>query len=117
MHEYSIVQALLEQVCRQVDHHAAKVVHRIKVRLGALSGVEPDLFTTAFDMARAMYPSCSTAQLDVVSSPAVWECPRCHAEFKPKTKLWCEKCHTPARLVRGDEIILEQIEMELANVQ
>jgi hydrogenase nickel incorporation protein HypA/HybF len=102
----------------QVEHHArantASSVRRIAVRIGALSGVEPELFATAFTLCREGV--LAEAELDIRRSDAVWACPRCSAAIAPGGVLRCEACGAPASLVTGDEIVLEQIEMEVEEV-
>ena len=49
MHEYSIVQNLLDQCEDQAKQHGAKKVEKVVVKIGVMSGVEPDLLQTAFD--------------------------------------------------------------------
>ena len=64
MHEYSIVQALLERVDREVAAHHASRVHRVRVSIGELAGVEVALLRTAFDTIRHR-TVCQEATLDV----------------------------------------------------
>ena len=49
MHEYSIVQSLLESCEQHARENEAKEVTKVVVKIGVLSGVEPDLLQTAFD--------------------------------------------------------------------
>jgi hypothetical protein len=53
VHEYSIVQSLLERVESEARQHEATAVHRIHLRIGELSGVEIDLLDTAFQTFRS----------------------------------------------------------------
>lgn len=53
MHEYSIIQALLDRVDEEVRRRGATAVHRLDVSLGELSGVDPGLLATAFETFRA----------------------------------------------------------------
>ena len=112
MHEYSIVRALLDRVEDSAKEHSAVAVHSIRVRIGELAGVEPDLFTSAFDLCR---PStlCAEARLEVVNSPAAWNCPGCDSPIDNGEVLSCPTCRLPARMTAGDEILLERIEMEV----
>ena len=50
MHEHSLVHALLEQVERLAGEQGAGEVEEVRVQLGPLSGVEPLLVKTAFEM-------------------------------------------------------------------
>lgn len=113
MHEYSIVQALLEQVSSEARTHGAATVHKIRVQIGEASGVESDLLQTAFELAR-MRTICDAAELEIVPVAARWECDKCGAVIQTGEILRCKPCGQPARLVQGDEIVLERLEMEAA---
>ena len=52
MHEMSICQALMDQVERIATEQGAKQVDSIVLSIGPLSGVEPDLLSRAFEIAR-----------------------------------------------------------------
>lgn len=112
MHEYSIVQALLQQVESHARAHGAVAVHRVLVKIGELSGVETELLRTAYATFRER-TVCRDADLDVQLIPARWKCPSCRADLSGGVLLRCHACGTPARLERGDEIVLERIEMEV----
>jgi hydrogenase nickel incorporation protein HypA/HybF len=112
MHEYSLVRALLERVDAEVQRREATAVYRIRVRLGELSGVDPELFERAFEMARIPTASAA-AELEVIRVPAVWGCPGCRAPIARGVALQCKECEMPARLVEGDDLVLERIEMEV----
>jgi hypothetical protein len=45
---------------------------------------------------------------------ARWSCPGCGRPIASGEILRCPDCLRPARLEAGDEILLEQIEMEVA---
>ena len=115
MHEYSIVQALVERVEAEVARRGAASVHRLHVRIGEASGVEVELLRTAYGVFRER-TLCETADLSIVPVPARWECPRCHADIPRGSILRCAECAVPARLAAGDEIFLDSIEMEVADV-
>jgi hydrogenase nickel incorporation protein HypA/HybF len=112
MHEYSIVQALIEQVGRHAREHGASRVHRLHVSIGELSGVEVPLLTEAYTAFRER-TVCDGAGLDVRPVAALWACPGCGGSFRRGEILRCSECALPARLVQGDEIILDRIEMEV----
>jgi len=113
MHEYAIVQALLESVAEKTQQHGAVAVHRLRVRIGELSGVEPALLYSAYCTFRER-TVCADADLEIEEVPAAWSCPRCGCEIERGALLRCSTCGTPARLSAGDEIILDRIEMEVA---
>ena len=115
MHEYSIVASLIDRVQQEADAHGAARVHRLHVKIGELSGVELDLLKTAFDTFRER-TICDGAELAIDTVAASWACPTCKRPVVRGAILRCDTCGRPARMVEGDEIILERIEMEAPNV-
>jgi hydrogenase nickel insertion protein HypA len=112
MHEYSIVQALVDRVDAEARARKATAVHRLSVRIGELSGVDMDLLTTAYATFRER-TICERAELDLQFVPARWECPNCGDLIRRGEVLTCPSCAVPARLAQGDEILLDRIEMEV----
>jgi hydrogenase nickel incorporation protein HypA/HybF len=115
MHEYSIVQALMEQVEAQARSRGAIAVHRVSVSLGEMSGVDPDLLASAFEMVRER-TICDAATLDIRRVPARWVCSACGAHVAAGGPLRCGACQGLARLAAGDEMMLEQLELEVGDV-
>jgi hydrogenase nickel incorporation protein HypA/HybF len=112
MHEYSIMLALMERVEEEAASRHAVAVHSVRVRIGELSGVEPELLESAFSIVRVQ-TICAQATIAITRVPAQWECSRCQAPLTAGGLLQCAVCGAPARLTRGDEILLEQIELEV----
>lgn len=112
MHEYSIVRSLLERVEAEARARNATAVRRLTVRIGSAAGVEPDLLSKAYELFRAG-TICAGAELCVERVAERWVCPGCGRIPERGEILSCAGCGTPARLVAGDEIILERIEMEV----
>ncbi|MEM7433624.1 MAG: hydrogenase maturation nickel metallochaperone HypA [Myxococcota bacterium] len=115
MHEYSIVASLIDRVEHEVQAHCGSKVQKLRVKIGELSGVEVDLLRTAFETFRER-TICEGAQLEIDAIDAVWACTRCDRRIPRGAVLRCHDCSRPATLVRGDEIVLERIEMEVADV-
>jgi hydrogenase nickel incorporation protein HypA/HybF len=112
VHEYSIVQALLERVDAEADRRGATAIHRIAVRIGELSGVDPTLLQTAYTLVRER-TRYTGAELDIESVAAVWQCPVCQRAIGAGDFLRCTRCARAAELVAGGEIMLDRIEMEV----
>jgi hydrogenase nickel incorporation protein HypA/HybF len=112
VHEYSIARALLATVAAQSRTRSARAVHRLHVRIGELSGVEPELLATAYLLCRAR-TICAGAELAIERVAARWSCSRCARDLERGGHLRCPACGGPARLLSGDEILLERIEMEV----
>jgi hydrogenase nickel incorporation protein HypA/HybF len=112
MHEYSLVQALVERVEQEVRAHHASGVHQLSVRIGEMAGVDVELFATAYSTFRER-TVCEHASLHVDVVPAAWACRSCHAAIAHGRPLQCPECGAPARLIAGDEIMLDRIELEV----
>lgn len=111
MHEYSLVRALADRVEEEARSRQAVAVHRLTVAIGAVSGVEPALFETAFSLCREGI--LADAELEIRRVDAAWSCPSCGRAVPSDAPLRCAACGEAARLSGGDELILEQIEMEV----
>lgn len=112
MHEYSIALALMERIDAEAAARQAVAVHRVRVRIGGLSGIEPVLLRSAFDIVRER-TICQAATLEVTLVPVAWVCSRCTVPIEAGSVLRCPECGEAARLSAGDEIVLDQIEMEI----
>jgi hydrogenase nickel incorporation protein HypA/HybF len=113
MHEYSLVQALVERVEAEARARRATAVHRVVVSVGELSGVDPELFRTAYETFRDG-TVCRDAPLELRRVEAVWRCPTCQRAIQRGAALSCPACARPAELASGSgEILLETLEMEV----
>ena len=113
MHEYSIVQALYDNVMSHARARGTGTVQEVRVRIGELSGVDVGLLDTAWRTFRVRTP-CDGAEMSVEVVPARWHCPACRAPMASRpSMLRCGGCGGPLTLAAGDEIVLEQIVMEV----
>lgn len=113
MHELSLCQGLLAQVAAIAAQHQASSVKNILVRIGPLAGVEPQLLTQAFSLARAGTVA-EQAELTMEALPVRVRCQTCGAETDATpNRLICGACgdwHT--QLLSGDEMLLASVELE-----
>ena len=112
MHEYSIVQAMFDQIEAKASEQHAIAVKRVWVRIGRAAGLDVPLFRTAYETFR-IRTICEDAPLDVEEVPERWNCPAGHGDIEPGRRLVCETCGRPARMAAGDEIVLERLELEV----
>jgi hydrogenase nickel incorporation protein HypA/HybF len=123
MHELAICQALISQVEDVVRQRPGRV-KRVRLGVGALSGVEPLLLEDAYPLACA--GTCAEgSQLSIEPRRIRVRCRSCGVESDAApNRLLCAACGDwQTDLVSGDELLLLQIEletqddsMELANV-
>src|SRR5512133_1864768 len=97
MHEYSLVESLIGRVEQEARARGAIAVHRLSVRVGELSGVDAELFRTAYDTFREG-TICAKTPLAVTTVAASWSCPRCARPIPRGAVLRCVGCDVPARL-------------------
>jgi len=113
VHELAVCQGLLRQVEAIAREHGAERVTRIVVRIGPLSGVEPDLLAEAFPLAAAG-SLAGEAELVIERLPVRVHCNTCGTESEATpNRLLCAACgdwHT--RLVGGDEMLLASVELD-----
>ncbi|NCS66424.1 MAG: hydrogenase maturation nickel metallochaperone HypA [Hydrogenophilales bacterium CG03_land_8_20_14_0_80_62_28] len=114
MHELSVAQALVEQVEDLASQHGATGVYLIRVRIGPLAGIEPELLAVAFPLAAAG-TRAEQARLDLVMAPVRVRCQTCSAEGEAQpNNLVCGACGDwRTRIVSGDEMILETVELDI----
>src|SRR5512140_2302069 len=112
MHEDSLVRSLWERVSAEAQIYDASKVVRVDVQLGELSGIDAHRFAAEFDLAPRP-AECKSATLDLHLTPALWECRECRRPFSRGEALRCEECGLPAQLVRGEERLLNRLEMEV----
>lgn len=112
MHEYSIVQSLIDSVEAVASQHANAKIRYLYVQIGELAGVDCSLLATAYETFVAG-TICENTSMTIENVPASWECPNCHQPIPRGAILRCATCNEPARLAAGDEIILRRVEMEV----
>ena len=125
MHEYSIIQSLVDSVenawrtaapgCPDSGGPLSTTssVKTVVVRIGDMAGVDCELLATAFEVFREG-TVCEHADMMIERVPASWRCPTCNGEIPRGAMLRCIPCNQPARLATGDEIVLQRIELEVA---
>lgn len=113
MHELSVCQNIIDQVSRIAAEHQSSVVEKIYLQIGPLSGVEPDLLQSAFPIARAESVA-SHAELVIKLAPVRVHCASCDTDSDAKSnRLVCGNCgNWQTRLLSGDEMILERVELQ-----
>jgi len=115
MHELSLCQDLVGQVTALARQHRARSVACVRVQIGLLAGVEPLLLESAFSIARVGTVAEQAEMITEIMTPLV-QCRACGAESEvAPADLRCPVCGSgDTRLVRGEELILARVELEVA---
>ncbi len=113
MHELSLCRALLKLVQPIADRHGGAPVTRVVLRIGPLSGADPDLLRRAFPQAAA--GTCADgATLDLQPCAIRVRCLSCGAETDATVnRLDCAACGaTRTQLLGGNELDLLRVELQ-----
>ena len=112
MHELSIATSLVETAARSAAANGADRVLKVNVRIGTLSGVEPESLSFCFPIV-ARETVCDGAELHLEIVPGSGTCPKCEAKSEVHDLLApCPGCGDwPLRVEGGREMQLESLEV------
>ncbi|HWZ93730.1 MAG TPA: hydrogenase maturation nickel metallochaperone HypA [Opitutaceae bacterium] len=113
MHELGIAESALQTALEQARLNQATRVQCMVIRVGALSGVDPEALRFAFE---AILPGTAAegAVLQIDPVPAVAYCPVCAKDFTTGTDHFfeCPKCgHLCPTVKQGRELDLVRLEV------
>jgi hydrogenase nickel insertion protein HypA len=113
MHEYSIVQALIEQCEGYAAENEAQQVTKVVVKIGIMSGVEPHLLEIAFETFKEK-TVCENAEFVLNIQPLTITCKACSLTSElEKIAYCCPSCGSlDVNVVDGEEMLLMSLEME-----
>lgn len=112
MHEVGLMQTALELAAEQTRRQGASAIHRIRLRVGNLSGAVPEALEFAFE-AISQGTLAEGAQLEIERVAVVCHCETCDREFQPDDVVFeCPRCGELSVDVRqGRELELAQLEV------
>lgn len=112
MHEYSIVQSLLETCEEHARANDASEITKVIVKIGVLSGVEPDLLETAFNTFKEQ-TVCHNAQFIMNIQKIEILCKSCNTKsILEKNEFSCPSCGgVDIEVLDGEEMYLMSLEM------
>ncbi len=113
MHELSLCYALLEQVERIAKQQQAERVVSIRLQIGPLAGIEPELLQRAFPL---VIPGSLAAGAELVIEPLPLRihCTTCEWEGEATpSHLRCPHCESlQTQVISGEEMLLASLELE-----
>ncbi len=114
MHELSVVANLFEILEEKVREKGGTKIFSVKLQVGALAGVVPELLMTAFDIYKKD-TLASEAELEIKEVPLKVQCKDCHTiMIKDDFIFICEHCgSTSIETLEGTEMILEKMDIEV----
>lgn len=113
MHEYSIVQSLLDTCEEHAKANNSTNITKVIVKIGVLSGVEPDLLQTAFDTFKEK-TVCENSEFIINHQKVVISCRNCNEESTlEKNEFLCPKCESnDVSVIDGEDMFLMSLEMD-----
>ena len=115
MHELSVCESLMGQVRAIASDRGGLEVLLVRVRIGPLSGVEPDLLRRAFEIARAG-PFTADAALEIETIAIEVACRDCGGRGPARpNRLLCPDCDSyRVQVLSGEEMLLTRVELRPA---
>ena len=113
MHEYSIVQSLIESCEDHVKQNDATKVTKVVVKIGVMSGVEPHLLSEAFNLFKEG-TICDGCEFVMNIQKVKIECRECHQVSElQKNEYHCPDCKSvDVSVIDGEDMFLMQLELE-----
>jgi hydrogenase nickel incorporation protein HypA/HybF len=110
MHEISISQHILRSLEAELPTDEYMSIKEIKLKIGALAGIEPVLLHNAF---RAVTEGTTQENIDLAIDflEVKAHCDLCNKDFKVKMhKYICDTCGKPSsNVVQGNEMLIHQV--------
>ena len=113
MHEYSIVQSLIDSCEENLQVNDATKVTKVVVKIWVLSGVEPHLLQSAFEMFKDD-TVCEDALLVLNIQKVKILCHTCNLEQElEKNEFICPSCGSyDLKVLDGEEMYLMSLDIE-----
>jgi len=114
MHEFSIVQSLLNLIEECARENNAKRVMKVVVSVGVLSGVEPHLLEMAFNTFKEGTVA-EKAELVMETEKLRIKCMECGKESeKEEMNVVCPECGSlNTQIIAGQDMFLKSLELEV----
>lgn len=113
MHEIALTESIVEIVAEEARKQGFGKVRRVRLRLGAFAGVEPEPLRFCFD-AVSRGTVAEGAALDIVRTPGEGWCPDCGKSAPLEERFGaCPECGgRNVQMTSGDELRIEELEVD-----
>jgi hydrogenase nickel incorporation protein HypA/HybF len=111
LHEMGLAMSIYRACREAVAGHGAGTIEWVRVAVGELSAVEPDLLRFAWEAVTTAGPD-SGARLDIEWCPARQHCPACGEDKPRRENSWlplCPDCGAPLEVEGGQELEVLQL--------
>ena len=114
MHELSLVAEIYSTARKTVDAYGPHRIEVVRIAVGELAAVEPDLLSFAWEAVTAGTPDAGS-RLDVDFRPAKQTCAACGVIPERAAGSWlrlCPRCQGPLGIEGGDELDVLNVTFE-----
>ena len=113
MHEMSIAEGIVDLALDTLKANDGHVIHAIQLKLGVMSGVEPDALLFCFDSV-TKNTAAENAVLQIEMIPLCGKCFDCDKEFSVTYYVFkCPHCGSLAiQTITGRELQVASIDMD-----
>lgn len=113
MHELGIVMQVIGQVEAAAEENQVTQVRRLRMEVGEVSSVVPELFTDCFDWAKKKTKYLQSAQLELIVLEAISYCQDCKSTYRTTASgKQCPHCGSGRTyLVTGNEVNIKDMEV------
>jgi len=110
MHELSIAMEIITIVENEIAKHNLRGVAEINIRLGALTGVDPEALSFGFEAATIDTPLAGT-KLDIKRIPVKGKCRSCEQAFSVNDFIFrCPYCDSAdIEVIQGEELNIDYL--------
>jgi hydrogenase nickel incorporation protein HypA/HybF len=115
MHEIGLCEGVLGVT---LDAAAGEQVTRVRLRVGRLQGVVPEVFDQAWTMVTEG-TAAGDSRVELVDVPVQVRCRTCGQDTdSPEAPFACAQCGSPdVQIVGGEELLVEEIELTAGEVR
>jgi hydrogenase nickel incorporation protein HypA/HybF len=114
MHEMGIAVEIY-RVCREtVEHHGGGRIHAVRLAIGELTAVEPDLIAFAWEAVTSEGPHAGS-RLDITWHRAIQHCATCGEAKERSEGSWlriCPDCGNPLQVIGGGQLDIIDVVLE-----
>jgi len=113
VHELSLVASVFDVLEDKARELGASRVNAVVLKVGAMSGVVPDLLESAFETYKEG-TLAGQARLEIIVVPVRLRCPDCGGDtVREDADFSCAACGSRrVEIVEGRELVVERIELE-----
>ncbi len=112
MHELAIIENMLHVIDSQMKEHNIKHLNKVKIVVGELSGVVPDVLQFCWQVSTEG-SDLELTVLELEQKPAIAICNCCNKEYSLKETPACPRCGGGVKeIISGKELYIDYIEGE-----